>query len=148
MKKNLIPSDYIVLILSDITELTYMYQFVPDNSRSDKTEMVTYSKVQYKCILDACGSFHGTTQRRTIPMSSTGRDKCNTTQVQSIATSPNLHRKGSLLIDSFQFYGQFCMDLHSGTVKSWKQTSKTNQRPMCISYLCSSPRRNTCLEVL
>lgn len=72
-----------------------------------------------------------------FPMSSTGRDKCNTAQVQSIVTSPNLHRKGSLPIDSFQFYDQFCMDLHSSPMKSWKQTSKTNQRPMCTRY-CSN----------
>lgn len=66
-----------------------------------------------------------------FPISSTGRDKCNTTQIESIATSPNLHRKGSHLMEWFQFYDQFCMDLHSSTTKSWKQTSKTNQRPIC-----------------
>lgn len=79
-----------------------------------------------------------------FPISSTGRDKCNTAKRQSIATSPNLHRKGSLPIDSYQFHDQFCMDLHSSTVKSWKQTSKTDQRPMCAhtSGCCSFPWRN------
>lgn len=31
-----------------------------------------------------------------FPKSSTGRDKCNTIQVKSIAAYPNLHRKGLL----------------------------------------------------
>lgn len=119
---------------------------MPDNITLDKIEMVKWrwSKSLNTNVSQIVDCICGPPQRENFgaeqfPISSTGRDKCNTTRIQSIATSPNLHRKGSLLIDSFQFYDQFCMDLHSSIVKSWKQTSKTNQRPMCTRYGCSFP---------
>lgn len=66
------------------------------------------------------------------PPNSTGRDKCNTIQKHSIATDPNLCRKGfdfpSLFLQTFHHHSQFCMDLHSRISHSWMQTCKTNHR--------------------
>lgn len=38
--------------------------------------------------------FRGQSREEHLPMTSTGRDKCNTTASESIATSPNLQRRG------------------------------------------------------
>lgn len=52
-------------------------------------------------VLDGfAGQFTGNIDAEQFPSSSTGRDKCNTTWTLSIATSPNLHRKGTLQTDS------------------------------------------------
>lgn len=64
------------------------------------------------------GHFAGKLGAGQFPFSSTGRDKCNTTLTQSIATFPNLHRKGHNLKQFlFKCHDQFCMDLHSSRVK-------------------------------
>lgn len=67
------------------------------------------------------------------PQSSTGRDKCNTFQTHSIATNPNLCRKGpngsrsgSRMWAATVSFAWICT---AQCLKSWMQTSKTDRGP-------------------